>query len=126
MYCVFTSIRFARIFKAITSIMQDHLLTVVRIYYDYFLPLSVHDNDLSGPRTGLSIGSFREARYIAIDGDDGDGPGGVVQEDGLIMRGRQHVYRVQGDGETLDREKLDGREKRYGEGREEGLLQASL
>ena len=61
-----------------------------------------------------------------LDGDDGDGPGGVVQEDGLIMRGRQHVYRVQGDGESLDREKLDGREKRYGEGREEGLLQASL
>ncbi|KYN11999.1 L-lactate dehydrogenase A chain [Trachymyrmex cornetzi] len=42
------------------------------------------------------------------------------------MRGRQHVYRVQGDGESLDREKLDGREKRYGEGREERLLQASL
>ncbi|EGI58431.1 hypothetical protein G5I_13469 [Acromyrmex echinatior] len=42
------------------------------------------------------------------------------------MHGRQHVYQVQGDGESLDREKLDGREKRYGEGREEGLLQASL
>ncbi|KYN42070.1 hypothetical protein ALC56_03208 [Trachymyrmex septentrionalis] len=32
------------------------------------------------------------------------------------MRGRQHVYRVQGDGESLDREKLDGGEKRYGFG----------
>lgn len=46
-----------------------------------------------GPGTGWLVGSFREARCIAIDGDDGgDGPGGVEQEDGLIMRGRQHVY----------------------------------
>lgn len=60
------------------------------------------------------FGSFRETRCIAIDGDDGDGPGGVGQEDGLIMRGRQHVYRVQGDGESLDREKLDGRENGAG------------
>ena len=55
--------------------------------------------------------------------------GASEQEDGLIMHGRQHVYRVQGDGESLDREKLDGGTNgaaRRGEGRGEGLLQASL
>lgn len=75
-----------------------------RVRYGHFPPLSFHNNDLS-----TFVG--RDTREVASEKLDVSTAttdlGASGQEDGLIMHGRQHVYRLQGDGESLDREKLE-------------------